>query len=333
MTIERRQLGRSGLEVTRLGLGLAAIGRPGYITLGRARDLPGSRSPDAMWARCAEVLDAGRAAGLRYLDAARSYGRAEEFLGRWLVERGVARDEVTVGSKWGYRDTAGWTVDAPVHEQKEHSVERFRGQLAETRALLGDRVDLYQIHSATVESGALGDAALLVALVEARRRAAFRAVGVTLSGPESARALELALAARVDGERVFDVVQATFNVLEPSLGPRLATAHDEGLGVIVKEVHANGRLADTNDRPDDRVLLAGLHAAAPGVPVDRLAVAFVLAHPFVDVALSGAATVAQLASHAAAAGTPAPDGVRERLAALAEPPERYWRTRGALPWS
>ena len=171
MTIERRQLGRSGLEVTRLGLGLAAIGRPGYITLGRARDLPGPRSPDAMWARCAEVLDAGRAAGLRYLDAARSYGRAEEFLGRWLVERGVARDEVTVGSKWGYRYTAGWTVDAPVHEQKEHSVERFRGQLAETRALLGDRVDLYQIHSATVESGALGDAALLVALVEARRRA------------------------------------------------------------------------------------------------------------------------------------------------------------------
>jgi aryl-alcohol dehydrogenase-like predicted oxidoreductase len=333
MTLQRRQLGRSGLEVTRLGLGLAAIGRPGYITLGRARDLPGTRSPDAMWARCAEVLDAGRAAGIRYLDAARSYGRAEEFLGRWLVERGVPRDEMTVGSKWGYRYTAGWTVHAPLHEEKEHSLERFRLQLAETRALLGTRVDLYQIHSATVESGALVDAGILAALVEARRRAAFRAVGVTLSGPESARALELALAARVDGERVFDVVQATFNVLEPSLAPALAAAHDDGIGLIVKEVHANGRLTDANDRPDDRTMLAELRAAVPGLPPDRIAIAFALAHPFVDVVLSGAATVAQLASHVAAAWAPAPDGLRERLAALAEPSGRYWRTRGALPWT
>src|SRR5215510_9879428 len=202
-SMERRRLGTSGLEVTRLGLGLAAIGRPGYITLGRARDLPATRSPDALWARCAEVLDAARAAGIRYVDAARSYGRAEEFLGRWLVERGVARDEVTVGSKWGYRYTAGWAVDAPVHEQKELSVGRFRTQLAETRVLLGEALALYQIHSATAASGALGDPILLSALVEARRSGAFRAVGLTLSGPESARSLELALDARADGEPVF----------------------------------------------------------------------------------------------------------------------------------
>jgi aryl-alcohol dehydrogenase-like predicted oxidoreductase len=334
MTMERRRLGSSGLEVTRLGLGLAAIGRPGYITLGRAHDLPGTRSPDALWTRCAEVLDAARAAGIRYADAARSYGRAEEFLGRWLVERGVPRDDMTVGSKWGYRYTAGWTVDAVVHEQKEHSVGRFRAQLAETRALLGERLDLYQVHSATVDSGVLGDPALLAALVDARRRDAFRAVGLTLSGPESARALELALAARVDGERVFDVVQATLNVLEPSLAAGLAAAHDAGLGVIVKEVHANGRLTDANDRADDQAMLGELRAAADGMPVDRLAVAFALSHPFVDVVLSGAATTGQLVSHVAASAAPARDAVgRDRLAALAEPPERYWRTRGALPWT
>jgi aryl-alcohol dehydrogenase-like predicted oxidoreductase len=332
--MERRRLGRSGLEVTRLGLGLAAVGRPGYITLGRERDLGGARSPDALWTRCAELLDAARAAGIRYADAARSYGRAEEYLGRWLVERGVARDEMTVGSKWGYRYTAGWTVDAPVHEQKEHSVERFRTQLAESRALVGDRLDLYQVHSATVDSGVLGDATILAALVEARRRGAFRAAGLTLSGPESARALDLALAARVDGEQVFDVVQATFNVLEPSLAPGLAAAHAAGLGVIVKEVHANGRLTDANDRPGDVALLDELRATAPGVPVDRLAIAFALAQPFVDVVLSGAATAGQLASHVAATGEPPlDDGTRDRLAALAESPERYWRTRGALPWT
>jgi aryl-alcohol dehydrogenase-like predicted oxidoreductase len=334
MSMARRRLGTSGLEVTRLGLGLAAVGRPAYITLGRARDLPATRSPDALWARCAEVLDAARAAGIRYVDAARSYGRAEEFLGRWLVERGVTRDEVTVGSKWGYRYTAGWAVDAPVHEQKEHSVGRFRAQLAETRALVGDCLDLYQIHSATIDSGALENAELLAALVEARRRGTLRAVGATLSGPESARALELVLAARVDGERVFDVVQATLNVLEPSLAGALAAAHDAGLGVIVKEVHANGRLTDANDRADDQPMLDALRAATDGRPADQVAVAFALAHPFVDVVLSGAATTAQLASHVAAAGAPPLEAAgRARLAALAEPPERYWRTRGALPWT
>jgi aryl-alcohol dehydrogenase-like predicted oxidoreductase len=332
--IEQRTLGRTGLTVSRLGLGLAAVGRPGYITLGRARDLGPARSPDALWARCAVLLDASRAAGVRYVDAARSYGRAEEFLGRWLAERGLSRDMLTVGSKWGYRYTAGWTVDAPVHEQKEHSVERFRTQLAETVALIGNWLDLYQIHSATVDSGALTDGTLLAALAEARRAGRFRALGVTLSGAESARALDLALAARVDGEPVFDVVQATFNVLEPSLASGLAAAHESGLGVIVKEVHANGRLTDANDRPEDAAMLDRLRRAAGARPLDRLAVAFALAHPFVDVVLSGAATRVQLESHVAAATGPSLDpAARDALAAFAEPAPRYWGTRGALPWT
>jgi aryl-alcohol dehydrogenase-like predicted oxidoreductase len=334
MLVEHRSLGRTGLVVSRLGLGLAAIGRPGYITLGRARDLAFARTPEALYARCAEVLDAAREQGVRYVDAARSYGRAEEFLARWLRERGLGSDAVTVGSKWGYRYSAGWSVDAAVHEEKELSVERFRTQLAESRTLLGDRLDLYQIHSATLESGVLRDAVVLGALVEARRGGLVGAIGLTLSGPQSRRALELALAARVDGQPVFDVVQATVNLLEPSLLPLLADAHDAGLGIIAKEVHANGRLTDANDRPEDAALLARLRAIADGRPLDRLAIAFVLAHQFVDVVLSGAATAAQMASHAAAAAAPPGDvDVRAALAGCAEPAEDYWRTRATLPWT
>jgi aryl-alcohol dehydrogenase-like predicted oxidoreductase len=324
-------LGRTGLVVSRLGLGLAAVGRPGYINLGRAHDLPADRTPDVMFERSAAVLDAARAAGVRYVDVARSYGKAEEFLATWLRERGVARDALTVGSKWGYRYTAGWSVDAAVHEQKELSLARFTTQLAETCALLGDRLDVYAIHSATAESGCLADDALLRALVDGRRRGAYRTVGFTLSGPESARALEQGLAARVDGERVFDVVQATFNCLEPSLAPRLARAHGEGVGVIVKEAHANGRLTDANDRPEDAPMLASLRAA--GTPVDRLALAWILSHPFVDVVLSGAATPAQLASHVAATDLSLDDEARAAVATVGESPERYWTTRSRLPWS
>ena len=322
-----------GLRVTSLGIGLAAIARPGYITLGRAQDLPAERTPDSMYARVASILDAAQAAGLRYIDVARSYGKAEAFLARWLAERGVTRGTLVAGSKWGYRYTAGWQVEAAVHEQKELSVERFTTQLRESREVLGPWLDLYEIHSATVASGCFEDERLLAALVAGRRRGDYRALGFTLSGATSVRALELGLAARIDGERVFDVVQATFNVLEPSLASGLRAAHGAGVGVIAKEVFANGRLTDANARPDDAAMLARLRASMPGVPPDQVAIAFVLAHPFVDVALSGAATVEQLTSHVAATRTPCPPTTLAALAHLAEAPERYWATRAALPWS
>ncbi len=341
--VATRTLGRSGLAVTRLGLGLAAVGRPAYITLGRREDLPAARTPEVMYGRTAELLDAAWAAGIRYVDVARSYGRAEEFLARWLGERGVAPAALTVGSKWGYRYTAGWAVDATVHEEKELSLARFEAQLAESRGLLGAHLDLYQIHSATAESGALGDRALLRALVGGRRSGAYRAIGLTLTGATSAATLRLAREAESDGERVFDVVQATFNVLEPSLAPLLAAAHAEGMGVIVKEVHANGRLTDVNARPDDAPLLGrlreiaasvgGVGERAPAPDVAELAVAFAGAQPFVDVVLSGAATTPQLASHLDALAIVLDPATLRRLSTIAEAPARYWSTRAALPWS
>ncbi|GIH61718.1 hypothetical protein Msi02_25350 [Microbispora siamensis] len=77
-----------------MGLGLAALGRPAYITLGRDEDFGGDRDVATMRARTWEVLDAARAAGVRYFDAARSYGLAEEFLAGWLTDRGIRPGEV-----------------------------------------------------------------------------------------------------------------------------------------------------------------------------------------------------------------------------------------------
>src|SRR5213080_1643521 len=144
-----------------------------------------------------------------------------------------------------------------------------------------------------------------------------------------------ARAARADGELVFDVVQATFNCLEPSLAAPLAAAHDAGLGVIVKEALANGRLTPANTRPEDARLLGALGEMAGqlGCGLDQLALAFVLAQPFVDVVLSGAATTAQLASHLGALSLALDPEMSAALAALAEPPARYWQTRSTLRWS
>ena len=119
-------------------------------------------------------------------------------------------------------------------------MQTLRRQLGETRALLGEHLALYQIHSATLESGVLDDAAVRDEL--ARLRAAGVCVGLTATGPRQADTIERAL--EVGG---FDAVQATWNLHERSATAALAAAHDAGLGVIVKEALANGRLTARGD--------------------------------------------------------------------------------------
>ncbi|HEX7299205.1 MAG TPA: aldo/keto reductase [Solirubrobacteraceae bacterium] len=315
-------LGSTGLRVSPLGLGLAALGRPGYINLGHGADV-GDSGVEAMERHAHAVLDAAYEGGVRYYDAARSYGRAEAFLASWLERRGLGRDDVTVGSKWGYEYTAGWRVDAEEHEVKDLSVETLRRQLGETRQLLGDRLALYQIHSATLESGVLDDSAVRDEL--ARLRAAGIFVGFTATGARQAQTIERALEVGS-----FDAVQATWNLHERSAGPALAAAHEAGLGVIVKEALANGRLTERGAGGDSPLLAA---ARERGTTPDALALAGALAQPWADVVLSGAATVETLRSNLAALDVTWDADLEARLAGLAERPDDYWERRAALPWN
>ena len=171
-------LGETQLQVSPLGLGLAALGRPGYINLGHANDLNGDYAVEDMQANAHTVLDAAYRAGVRYFDAARSYGKAEVFLGGWLRSREIPPESVTVASKWGYTYTAGWQVKAAEHEVKEHSLAVLRRQWDETQANLGGYLDLYQIHSATLKSGVLENPKVLAEL--ARLKGAGTAIGLTV---------------------------------------------------------------------------------------------------------------------------------------------------------
>ncbi|OON82419.1 aldo/keto reductase [Streptomyces tsukubensis] len=319
------RLAAATTPTARIGLGLAAVGRPGYLNLGRDRDLPEGRGVDAMRERTHALLDAAHAQGVRYVDTARSYGRAEEFLAQWLDARPDVADDIVVGSKWGYTYTADWRIDAEVHEAKDHALATYERQRAETAELLGDRLDLYQIHSVTPESPALTDKALHARLAELAAQGV--TVGLSVSGPRQADAIRAALTVTVDGDPVFHTVQATYNALETSAGPALAEAHDAGLAVIVKEALANGRLAG----PDTPGELAAV-AKESALGADAVALAFVLRAPWAGVVLSGAATTAQLASHLHAPLADLDEERLGRLARLSEEPDAYWRTRSAMPW-
>lgn len=302
-----------------LGLGLAALGRPAYLNVGHGVDLGADRSVEALEHHCRQVCDAAWAGGIRWFDAARSYGLAEFFLGGWLTDRGITPADVTVSSKWGYTYTAGWRVDAETQEVKDHTAPALSRQWPESEALLAPWLRLYQVHSATLESGVLEDGEVHRALADLGIP-----VGLSLSGPRQAETLRRAMKVTVDGEPLFSAVQATWNLLEPSVGSALAEARAAGWTVIVKEALANGRLAT----PDPAIALLGDRP-------DVTALAAALAQPWADVVLSGAATVGQLESNLAAAG-PLPGGTEsdpERLAGLAEEPSRYWSERATMPWT
>ncbi|MGA9343925.1 MAG: aldo/keto reductase [Nocardioidaceae bacterium] len=306
-----------------LGLGLAALGRPAYINLGHRDDVRDTREVAALEARAHEVLDAAWEAGLRHVDAARSYGLAERFLGSWLVAHPGRRAEVTVGSKWGYTYVADWQIDAETHEVKDHSVQTFDRQWPETLSELGSKPDLYLIHSVTPDSPALTDGKLLERLAGLAGEGV--RVGLSTSGPEQAaviaRALELDRAP-------FSAVQSTWNVLEPSAGEALAAAAALGWHVALKETVANGRLTARGQVPDTVNAVAASHETS----VDAVALAAARAMP-VSVVLLGPSTLEQLRSNLAANRVELTTQDFDALNAVSESPTAYWEHRSGLPWT
>jgi aryl-alcohol dehydrogenase-like predicted oxidoreductase len=331
--MESRPLGKTKLIVSRVGLGMAALGRPGYINLHHAEDLGAESSEAAMENRAHHVLDAAWQAGIRYFDVARSYGLGEKFLGRWLRSRSILKSAVTVGSKWGYTYTAEWQIQAEAHEIKSHSLATLQKQWRESVSWLNPYIDLYQIHSATLESGVLDDEKVLEEL--ARLKSNGTHIGLSLSGPDQGATLRKAITIRLDGSELFETVQATWNLLETSAGPALAEAHAAGMGVIVKEALANGRLTSRNPDPGFAPKMAILEqeAARLDSSVDAIALASCLAQPFADVVLSGAATVEHVRSNARSSLLDLDSETMSRLTVLAESAQFYWATRKSLPWN
>lgn len=326
-------LGMSHLPVTRLGLGLAALGRPGYINLGHADDLNRDYAVDAMEQHAHTVLDAAWELGIRYFDAARSYGRAEHFLASWLESREIDPQSVTVGSKWGYTYTADWQITAEHHEIKDHSLPVLNRQIDESLGLLGSQLDLYQIHSATIESGVLDNEAVLSRLAELRETGL--AIGLSLSGPAQSETLLKAMSVEFDGRPLFSAVQATWNLLAQEAGDSLSQAHDAGMGIIVKEALANGRLTSRNRDPAfvNRRMMLEESARSLDTTIDALALAAVLAQPWVDVVLSGAANIEHMMSNVQAFNVKRGEWLDHLLVSLREKPEAYWRIRSGLNWN
>lgn len=318
---------------------MAALGRPGYINLDRCSILgTDERTLEKMQSTANLVLDSLFAnstgtGSLPWIDCARSYGLSERFTGEYLKKNHIEPDKVYVSSKWGYTYVADWKVElekgAP-HEVKDHSVKNFLKQLEETNRFLGDYMNLYQIHSATFESGVMDNEEVHSALHKCRSERGW-AIGLSVSSPKQDTVLRRAMEIEVKGQKLFDSVQCTYNILEQRAGPALLDAHNAGMDIIIKEGLANGRVLRDNNTVKK-------HAEKLSCSPDQLALACILAQPFRPRVLSGAVTPDQLQSNLKA------ELVAERLRGDEDllnkimndcvmDSEEYWNERSQLAWN
>jgi aryl-alcohol dehydrogenase-like predicted oxidoreductase len=107
----------------------------------------------------------------------------------------------------------------------------------------------------------------------------------------------------------------------------LADAKALGLGVIVKEAVANGRLTNRNVSNEASPLKQ--FADDHGTSSDAVAIAAALSNSWVDVVLSGAVTVEQLTSNLRAIALAQTAGDWPEIS---EPPGEYWALRSTLVW-
>lgn len=327
--MERVQFGKTDLKVIRIGLGLAALGRPGYINLGHSDDLQGNYDVLDMEAHAHKMLELAYQKGIRYFDAARSYGKAEQFLAEWMADK----HDLVIGSKWGYTYTADWKVDADQHEIKEHSIAVLNRQWGESLETLGRQPYIYHIHSASPESGVLQNSQVIDRLWKLKDLGVV--IGLSLSGVGQPETLEESMEIRSGKSQLFQSVQVTWNLLESSAIVALRKANDAGYGIIVKEALANGRLTARNRsvgfKEQMEILLSV--AAKHGTGVDAIAMAFVLHQSWANVVLSGAATPNHLLSNLHALEVSLDDQDIRLLRQLRESPAHYWKKRSGMAWN
>lgn len=320
--MKRRPLGRTGLEVSVVGLGTMTWGQQNSE------------------AEAHEQLDVAVAAGVNFVDAAEMYpvppmaqtqGRTEQYLGSWLKSR-RNRDRVLLATKVTGPAEMPWLRGGPrpSRAQIRQAIE------ASLRRLQTDYVDLYQVHwpdRGTNFFGRLGyehkdgESAVAIeetlgALAELVKEGKARHVGVSNETPWGL-AEYLRLARERGWPRVASI-QNPYNLLNRSFEVGLAEfAHREEVGLLAYSPLAFGVLSGKylgGARPDGaRLTLFSRFQRYTGERVERavrkyvdlarqhgldpaqMALAYVHARPFVASALVGATNLAQLRANLAAA--------------------------------
>ncbi len=320
--MQKRRLGRTGLEVSVLGYGAGAVG--GLFTKGAAADQERA---------IARAIDAG----INYFDTAALYGNgeSEKNLGRVLK---ALKANVVVGTKVRLSAEHRANVGKAIEQGMNDSLSRMGC----------DHVDLFQLHNPLVAKDAGDKLAIDIALNEVapaleKLKKAGKTRFIGFSGVGETAALHQAI-----DSKLFDTVQVVYNALNPSAGgamPKGAPGQDYGrlldkaqaadMGTIIIRALAGGALSGTEQRHPLAMQSVDPIGSAPNFSSDvarakeleplvrdsgssnltELAERFVIAHPAVSTMLVGYSTLDHLEAAIAAVNKgPLPETVLKKIA-------------------
>ncbi|SEF53951.1 Predicted oxidoreductase [Actinacidiphila yanglinensis] len=312
-----RTLGRTGVQVSALGLGAMNFGALGRTTQ----------------AEVTALVDTALAAGVNLIDTADAYsaGQSEEMVGKALAGR---RDDVVLATKAGL----------PMGEERNRrgGSRRWLTTAVENslRRLDVEHIDLYQLHR---WDPATSDEETLSALTDLRQAGKIRSFGT--SEYPAHRLVEAQWAAREHHLGRFVSEQPGYSILQRGAEAEvLPVAERYGLGVLTWSPLASGWLSgavragrpvttsrsgfmpqrfDTgipaNAAKQDAVEQLAKLAEQSGLTLIQLALGFVTAHRGVTSALIGPRTAAHLDSQLAAADTVLPADVLDAIDTIVPP--------------
>src|SRR5947207_7773445 len=214
MAVAKRELGRTGLQVTTLGYGAMELrGAP------RARDITEAQAKTIL----NKVLDAG----INYIDTSIDYGLSEERIGRYISHR---RDEYYLASK------CGCLVGAPPAlrgQRGQHVFTRENVVAGVEQSLVRmktDYLDVVQFHSSPSRQ-TLEEHGALEALLELKEAGKVRFIGMSGILPHLIDPIAM---------DVFDVFQILYSAVEREHEAAIAAAPQKGAGIVIRGGAAKG---------------------------------------------------------------------------------------------
>ncbi|TXD52685.1 MULTISPECIES: aldo/keto reductase [unclassified Polaribacter] len=312
-----------------LGLGTAALGRPQYINV--RQNSTNNSDLERFRNHSFQVLEEAYDAGIRYFDTAPGYGLAEELVLEWL--RTKNDKTIEIATKWGYTYTANFDANATVHEVKEHSLAKLNEQWNFSKQLL-PYLKVYQIHSATLETGVLENTEVLAQLTSLKKEHHLK-IGLTTSGTNQVEVIKKALEVLVDGKPVFDLFQVTYNFLDQSLLQISDELIKKNKSIVIKEALANGRVFRNKTYPHYNDLYTVLESLSKkhSVGVDAISLKYCEQTIPNSVVLSGASSTKQLKENVKLNDFSLSTHDIKRLNSCKISPELYWSERKKLKWN
>jgi myo-inositol catabolism protein IolS len=307
--VEYRELGRTGLKISAIGMGCWAIGGDAWGPVDDADSL----------AAIQRAIDVG----VTFFDTADVYGRgrSERLVGQAL--RGK-RDQVVVATKVGLWESGG------DHPNLYTDPKMILGQCDESlRRLSTDVIDVYQCHLWWDENTEV----FLEAFEQLKEQGKIRAYGVSTNEIDHLR--------HFDQHGTCGVTQVDYSILNRSAEKEvLPYCGEHNIGVILKGPLKMGLLtgkfaAETTLPEGDvrkewpqedwyREALDKVERLRPlandGRTLGQVALAFAIHHPAVSVAIPGAKTPAQIEANARAADVPLSEGDLRSIEEVAPPP-------------